>query len=544
MKIPHLKKIAVIALLSLGATAPTARAWNLDDCRYTNPVIWSDFPDPDVIRVGDTYYMVTTTMHLMPGCPILKSKDLVNWELASYVFDTLDDTPRYRLEGGTVYGVGQWATSLRYHDGKFYVLFSPNDHPYRSYIYTSESADGGWQLLGRCEHFHDSSMLFDDDGKVYVYSGTGQLSQLKPDLSGIDPEGINMKIFEPDAEETGLLEGSRAIKKDGKYYLLMISWPKDKPRRQVCYRADNITGPYEKKVILEDNFAGFPYVGQGCIVDDPEGNWWGMIFQDRNAVGRVLTLSPCRWIDGWPVIGDADGHVPAIYNKVIAGQKPTSLIADESFDGSMSPLWQWNHVPDRSAYSFTEAPGALRLHTSGKASSIYEARNTLTQRMEGPCCTGEVTLRTENMADGDVAGFGAFNGHSGLLSVKKENGRHYLVMHTATVNFRQNSREIESVDDTEIERVEIPKGKVRLRIEADFRLGSDMARFSYRTGKGKWKSIGAPFQMRFDYTRLFMGTRFAIYNYSTTDKGGWVDVTDFKYNRSDSNGEMACKAGL
>lgn len=99
-----------------------------------NPVIWADVPDPDVIRVGDDFYMVSTTMHLMPGCPIMHSKDLVNWEIINYVFDTLEDSPRYHLEGGTVYGKGQWATSLRYHDGMFYVLFSPNDAPFQSYI--------------------------------------------------------------------------------------------------------------------------------------------------------------------------------------------------------------------------------------------------------------------------------------------------------------------------------------------------------------------------------------------------------------------------
>ena len=271
---------------------------------FTNPVINADVPDMDVIRVGDNYYMMSTTMHLMPGAPVMRSKDLVNWEIISYVFDKLTDTSNYDLINGTVYGRGQWATSLRYYQGKYYVLFSPNDRPYRSYIYTATDPAGKWELLTRTQHFHDSSLFFDDDGRVYVFSGTGSLKELKGDLSDVKPDGVDMKIFERDETETGLLEGSRVVKHNGRYYLLMISWPKDGNRRQVCYRADKITGPYEKKVILEDKFEGFPYVGQGCIVDDEKGNWYGMIFQDRGGIGRVATLMPCRWIDGWPILGD------------------------------------------------------------------------------------------------------------------------------------------------------------------------------------------------------------------------------------------------
>ena len=162
----------------------------------------------------------------------------------------------------------------------------------------------GWTLHSRMKHFHDCSLSFDDDGRAYAFYGTGQVTELEPDLSGVKEGGLNITLPVRDEEEKGLLEGSRMLKHDGKYYLLMISWPNGGKRRQLCYRADKIDGPYEKKVILCDNFAGFPYVGQGTIVDDAEGNWYGVIFQDRGGVGRVLTLSPCRWIDGWPMLGD------------------------------------------------------------------------------------------------------------------------------------------------------------------------------------------------------------------------------------------------
>ena len=227
---------------------------------FSNPVIYADVPDMAMTRAGDDFYMISTTMHLMPGAPIMKSKDLVNWETVNYVFDKLTDHPRYDLIDGTVYGKGQWASSIRYNNGKFYVLFSPNDEPFSSYIYSAEDPEGEWTLVSRLKHFHDASLLFDDDGRVYVFYGTGELQELESDLSDIKKDGISKKIFERDSEEHGLLEGSQVIKHNGKYYLLMISMVWNEPgrvRREVCYRADHVAGPYEKKVILENEFQGY-----------------------------------------------------------------------------------------------------------------------------------------------------------------------------------------------------------------------------------------------------------------------------------------------
>ena len=333
--------LGIFCLMSADAINVGDKTGDNGDGTFTNPMLWTDVPDPDVIRVGDYYYMVTTTMHLMPGAPIMRSKDLVNWEIVSYLFDRLNETPNYDLKGGTVYGRGQWATSLRYHDGRFYAYFSPNDQPYKGFVYTTTDPSQGWTLWSRLPHFHDASLFFDDDNKAYVFYGTGQLRELKPDLSDVQPGGIDMRIFERDSTETGLLEGSRFIKYKGKYYLLMISWPAGGKRRQVCYRADHITGPYEKKVILEDSFGGFGYVGQGTIVNDPQDNWYGIIFQDRGGVGRVLTLMPCRWIDGWPMLGDSEGRVPTVMKKPVDGETATSLVVSDDFSESKLKLnWQ------------------------------------------------------------------------------------------------------------------------------------------------------------------------------------------------------------
>lgn len=524
-------KISLIAMLASLALPAVAAGDSVDG--FSNPVIWADVPDPDVIRVGDDFYMVSTTMHLMPGCPVMKSKDLVNWETIGYVFDTLNDTPRYDLEGGTVYGKGQWATSLRYHDGRFYVLFSPNDAPYKSYIYSAEDPAGKWELVSRTDHFHDSSLLFDDDGRVYVFYGGGQirLRELNPDLSGVKEGGVDTAVIFPDATETGLHEGSRVVKHNGKYYALVISWPAGKPRRQLCYRADNICGPYEKKVILESEFGGFPYVGQGCIVDDSEGGWWGMIFQDRGGVGRILTLNPCRWVDGWPMLGDENGKVPDFIAKTTVGVDGDGIVAaDEFSDGKKSLLWEWNHNPVDSAWSLTARPGYLRLSTSRIVGNIFEAPNTITQRMEGPVCEGIVKMDISNMKDGDVAGFAAINGDSGLLSVSREGGRRWLSAVASSVSLGKH-HEVVAVNDREMERVALTSDDIYLKINADFNPGRDIATFAYSTDGVNWTPIGSEFKMVFDYRRFFMGTRFAIYNYATATLGGHVDVDFFRYSK-------------
>ena len=504
--------------------------------QYRNPILYADVPDMSVCRAGDYFYMVSTTMHLMPGAPIMRSPDMKHWETISYVFPRIDDGPRYDLLEGTAYGQGQWASSIRYHDGKFYVWFTANGAPGRGFVYTATDPAGPWKLLSRPPHFHDGSLLFDDDGRVYLFHSTGHLTELKPDLTDVLPGGINQQIFERDADEQGLLEGSSVIKHNGKYYLLMISMDWSIPgrlRREVCYRADKITGPYEKKVILEDKFEGFPYVGQGCIVDDEKGNWYGMIFQDRGGIGRVATLMPCRWIDGWPILGDENGKVPQMMEKPVQGYPEKSLVVSDDFSDSTLKLnWQWNHNPINEAWSLTERPGFLRLRTNRVVDNLYLAPNTITQRMEGPQCSGVVTLDISNMKEGDVAGFSAFNGDAALLSITMENGKKCLTMSEISVSLDSSNKAVLGVKNEEKERVEINQPLIYLRIDGDFRLNRDIATCYYSLDNKNWVKIGTDFKMRFDYQRLFMGTRFAIFNYATKVLGGYIDVDSFNYKKN------------
>ena len=541
-----LSKILMLIAALMPATSMMADDYEtLKTEKIQNPMLWADVPDPDIIRVGDTFYLVSTTMHLMPGAPIMKSKDLKNWETIGYIFDRLTDSPKYDLQEGTAYGRGQWATSLKYHKGRFYALLAPNEQGPMgdTYIFTAEKAEGPWTILSRMRHFHDCSLFFDDDDRVYVVYGTGEMMELKADLSDVI-EGTHQQIFQREEDEKGILEGSRVIKHNGKYYLLMIShvYEPGRHRREVCYRADDIHGPWEKQVILESEFGGFSYEAQGTIVDTQDGDWYGIIFQDRGGVGRVLTVMPCRWINGWPMLGDENGKVPNEVRPLKSGEPETSIVkADDFSDTKLGLHWQWNHNPIDKAWSLSERPGFLRLKTNRIVQNLYLAPNTLTQRMEGPQCCGAIEMDLSKMKDGDRAGLAAFNSDTGALTIKKNGKKIVLEMSEQKVELTEREKAVTNVEEKVIESIELKQQKIWLRIDADFRPtggrfgGTDTATFYYSLDGEQWTKIGSDYRMSFDWRRFFMGSKFAIFCYATKKAGGYVDIDDFKYNKITQN---------
>lgn len=533
--------LTLAAALLLGAGA---------QAQIKNPMLWADVPDPDVIRVGDTFYLVSTTMHLMPGGPIMASKDLKNWETVGYIFDKLTDSPKYDLQEGTVYGRGQWATSLKYHDGKFWALLAPNEPGSMgdTYIFTAEKAEGPWTIHSRLRHFHDATLFFDEDGTPYVFFGTGEMCQLTRDLKGV-VEGSLRHYFQREADERGLLEGTRVIKHNGTYYALLIShvYAPGRHRREVCYRTKDLNGTWEKNTVLESDFGGFSYLAQGTIVDTPEGDWYGIMFQDRGGVGRVLTLSPVRWIDGWPQLGDENGKVPETMRPYRSGMPEKGIVCSDDFSGEKLGLhWEWNHNPIDNAWSLKERPGFLRLKTNRVVENLYLAPNTLTQRMEGPTCSGYIAMDISKMKDGDCAGLAAFNGDSGVLTIKKQGKKYVLEMSEQKVSLTDREKAVTNVEVKVIETVDLSaafksqtsKSKsqiIYLRLDGDFRPGQhDVANFFYSLDGENWTQIGTKnYRMIFDYRRFFMGTKFGIFNYATKKAGGYVDVDAFVFSKTE-----------
>lgn len=532
---------AVMSLLLLGSLSASAE-------QVQNPFIWADTPDPDIIRVDDYYYLVTTTMHVFPGGPIMRSKDLKHWETVSYLFDEIKDTPRYDLSQGTVYGRGQWATSLRYHKGTFWALFVANDDPHKSMVFKTTDPAKGWTLHSRLPAYHDSSLFFDDDDRVYVFSGSGniRLVELEKDLTDVKKGGVN-KVLELKGKPEGLHEGSRVIKHDGMYYLLCISWPRT-GRQEICYRSKNIEGPYDSKVILKSDFGGFPLAGQGTIVDGKHGEWYGVIFQDRGGVGRVLTLEPCSWIDGWPMLGNvSDGKIPEtvnIYDDDV--EVPAKTCSAQTLETGVTYTkdYQWNHnyvaanikavnccgkeiTPNKITPGSTLTLKSIMPEV--KDGGIFAARNTLTWRTWGPTCSDTITIDATKMMDGDCAGLSAFNGDAGVLYIKKENGKFFVTFSEESVQLTNNTKAITKVDRKETARVAVAKSKVKnikFVMNGDFHPGKDLADFYYSIDNGKtWKQIAKDYKMRFDYRRIFMGSRYAAFYYPTKTEGGTVKIT-------------------
>jgi len=496
--------------------------------KVTNPIIIADLPDPDIIRVGDTYYMVSTTMYVMPGGPILKSKDLYHWEIVSYIFDTIENNDIYNLQNGkNAYGKGQWATSLKYHNGMYYACFVCHDMK-RTYIYyTDDIEKSGWNRHVIENVYHDMSFLFDDDGKSYLIYGNGNIGivELKEDLSGIKEDGVNQILFRTPAENMRLrCEGCRAYKINGYYYLIFIDWPSTGHgrRRVVCYRSRELLGEYEWKVLLDDDM-GYKNRGiaQGPIIDTPHGEWYAVFFQDYGAVGRIPYLIPVKWENNWPVIGD-NGKVPQTFEVPFDEYPCKPLITSDSFNHTENVLdlrWQWNHNPDNSCWSFTERPGYLRLRTRNTASDILTARNTLTQRTIGPKCSFTVELETSGMNPGDYAGLVALQWHYGLVGVKVyEGGRKRILVTCRTTD--ELIREEESCL--------INTNRVFLKVTFDFEDGKDTAAFYYSEDGSRWHKAGNDLQMRYSL-RLFTGYRIGIYYYSGKEAGGFADFSNFCY---------------
>lgn len=496
----------------------------------TNPILWSDVPDVDVIRVGSSFYMISTSMHTMPGCPIMKSQNLTNWEIVNYVFDTLESNDAHNLfTGKNIYGQGSWAATLRYHNNTFYVAFSCNDTGC-FYIYqTTNIENGDWKHVRLEGIYHDPALLF-DESRVYVIYGNGEIyiTELTKDVTAIQPNGIHQLLFTTETTDIGLrCEGCHAYKIDDYYYLIFIEWPHGghKRRRQICYRSSELLGTYERQIILDDDM-GYHNKGiaQGAIFDTPDHKWYAMLFQDHGAVGRIPYLLPVTWTNGWPMLG-IEGKTPTELTLPLPSSTSHSLVISDDFNYSSNKLalnWQWNHNPDNTLWSVTERPGYLRLRTGYLTNSILSARNTLTQRTEGPSCNFITLMDTSNMASGDYAGLVALQSHFGIVGIKiSSTGQRYITM------------SINKGDGTEnvAEQTPFNSELVYLKIHFNFINSVDLANFYYSTDGINWITIGSTLKMLYTLDH-FMGYRCGLFNYATSQIGGYVDFKYLHYERS------------
>jgi beta-xylosidase len=488
-----------------------------------NPVIFADVPDMSMLRVGDTYYMSSTTMHMSPGVPILKSKDLVNWKIVNYAYDVLDTIDELTLRNGkNTYGKGSWASSIRYHNGSYYVsTFAQTTG--KTYVYSTKDIEKGPWIESSFEpSYHDNSLFFDDDGSIYMIYGNINLRivELNEDLSGTIV-GTDQVLIEntsaPSGPNSSLGEGSQLFKVKGKYYLFNITWPRGGMRTVVVHRADKITGPWEGRLALQDKG-----VAQGGLIDTPDGKWFAYLFRDYGSVGRIPYLVPVNWKDGWPVIG-IDGKVPDTLDLPASKGLIPGIVAPDEFnrrkgDRALPLVWQWNHNPDNKLWSVSQRKGYLRL-TTGRIDTIFvAARNTLTQRTFGPESSGSTSIDVKNMKEGDFAGLALLQRKFGLVGVMYNNGTKSIVMVNA-----------QSGKPVEVQSVPLAQEIAYLKAECNFRDRADAGNFFYSLDGNTWTSIGTQLKMEYSMPH-FMGYRFGLFNYATKTPGGFVDFDFFHIN--------------
>ncbi|MFA6402791.1 MAG: glycoside hydrolase 43 family protein [Salinivirgaceae bacterium] len=481
------------------------------DGTYTNPVIAADFPDPDVILVGDTYYMVTTTMFVFPGVTILKSNDLVNWEYCSNAVSRFDFSPCYNLDLCNRYGHGQWASSLKYHNGKFHVLFiTLNEGGFHC---IADKAEGPWEIHHLPRGFYDPGLFYDDDGKIYVAEGYGKISITEVD-SNLVAKSETKLVYTGDIR--GGLEGTHVYKINGYYYLYCTYGGLD--GIQVALRSKSIYGPYEQKIVISDSTPGVTFgIHQGALLQTKTREWWTILFVDMGPLGRFPSLQPVTWVDNWPMVG-AEGKGVVTYKKPNVGKEypkthlPTS---DEFNDTTLGMQWGWNHNPNPADWSFSQRKGFLRLTTGKVVKTLPEAPNTLTQRPftnrdQNIPSVASAKLEISNMKDGDVAGLAVFQNPYAFIAVNKENGYYQLIM----VN---NGEPIDSLP--------MQGETIYLRTLASNK--TKMATFEYSYDNINFTQLGNALQMEFNL-KVFTGNKFCLFNYATKGTGGYVDFDWFR----------------
>jgi beta-xylosidase len=502
---------AMLALCTTASATPR---------RYTNPILYADYSDPDIIRVGRDYYMVASSFHFSPGIPILRSRDLVHWTIIGHVLPRLPFAPEYDMPGphtltdaiskpigGTRYAGGVWAPSIRFHAGRFYVFFATPDEGI--FMASAARADGPWDAPVKVidqPNLEDPCPFWDDDGTAWlVHSrhGAGPLILHRMSSDGRRVLDAGTVIVE-DKARLPILEGPKLYKRNGYYYILAPFGGVEKGA-QVALRSRSITGPYEQRVVLGQGTTALQGPHQGGWVETPSGQGWFVHFNSTGAFGRISYLEPLTWRDGWPVIGAA-GQPVATFAVPDTGNAPTrdTLQESDEFSGKrLGPQWEWNHNPDDTRWSLTARPGFLRL-VAAPAEHLVTARNTLTQILQGPRARITARLDVARMRDGQRAGLSLFGVGPSWIGLVREAGRLRVTLANKGAETAGPAVEAHMVD---------------LRAEVG---PEQTVRYSYSIAGGPFRLMGDAIPLaRFSWWK---GSRPALFSFTRDAPGGSVDI--------------------
>lgn len=526
-------KILTLMIIFLGtAAASTASAqdyaprwgeWDRwGDCgdgTYRNPVIPSDYSDLDCIKVGKEYYAITSTFQFSPGVTLLRSEDLVNWTICGHAVPDLTQIgPELNWDRMNRYGKGIWAGTLRYHEGRFYIFFGTPDEGF--FMTSARRPEGPWEPLTQLMDtggWDDCTVMWDSDGKAY-FVGTHFADGYKTYLFDMAPDGKTIDTASARLINEGSgREASKLLKVGDWYYLIFSEHQWDKGRYVMAKRAKSITGPYDEERVLAPARRQYNEPNQGGIVEGPDGKWYFFTHHGTGDWGgRVASLLPVAWTDGWPMIGNTGEDAEAMTWSApmpCKGKKRFSIQTDDDFGSKRLGLqWQWNYQPRTDKFSLTERKGWLRLKAFAalQTNKLLYAGNTLTQR----CFRtrhSEVTVKMDisGMADGQRSGLCHFSSQSAAIGIVKEGGRCYI-------EYRHND------DCTKGDTV--PDGDIWFRSE----WGLDgVSRFSYSLDGRTFIPFGEEYTLCWGYYR---GDRIGIYCFNDKAESGYVDVDMFRYD--------------
>ncbi len=495
------QSLLVLALL-LAPVPAWAQAWRPEAGvgTYRNPIVFQDFSDPDVIRVGADFYMTASSFDQVPGLPILHSTDLVHWTVVNYALPRLPDAAFDRPQHGN----GVWAPSLRYHAGAFWIYYGDPDRGI--YLVKTRDVRGRWDppvLVKAARGWIDPAPLWDDDGNAYlVHAFARSRAGIKHrlDVVRMSRDGTRLldegaRVFE-DSLRHPTLEGPKLYKRNGWYYIFAPAGGVT-PGWQAVLRSRNILGPYEDRVVLAQGRSPINGPHQGGYVETPDGAGWFIHFQDRGPYGRVVHLEPVAWTNGWPVIGqdpDGDGTgEPVLEYPVPRVPRPSAAVVPQTSDDFAAPRlglqWQWSANPRAEWYSLSARPGWLRLYPRAlpdSARNLWDAPNLLLQKLPGPAFQADTRVHLAARAEGEAAGLVVMGGDYAYIALRRTPSGAQLVQVRALHADQGAAEEV-------VERVDLPSSTAVLRVRVT---DGAVCTFSYSVDGKRFRPVGAAFQAR------------------------------------------------
>lgn len=513
-----------------------SKVWVADngDGTYKNPIINADYSDPDAIRVGNDYYMISSSFEDVPGLPILQSKDLVNWKIIGHALNHLIPYEHFSTPH---HGEGVWAPSIRYHNGEFYIYYPDPD--FGIYLIKAKNISGPWSepvLVQAGKGLIDPCPLWDDDGTVYlVHAFAGSRAGIKSIIvvKKLNKEGtkvIDDGVLVYDGHESDpTIEGPKFYKRNGFYYVFApaggvpTGW-------QLVLRSKNIYGPYERKVVMDQGHSTTNGPHQGAWVTTQTGEDWFIHFQDKNEYGRVVHLQPMKWINDWPVIGedkDGDGKGEPVLKfkkpnvgKVYPIQTPQE--SDDFNDNKLGLQWQWMANPKPTWYFLNSSKGYLRLFSDklrDSARNLWDAPNVLLQKFpaEKFTVTTKLSFQPNSKLENEKAGLTIMGLSYSSLALKSKKDGIYLVYSVCKNADKGN-------EETETTITKLKDGKIYLRVEV---VGDGNCFYSYSLDgkiftKAAEKFIAEPGR--------WIGAKVGIFcvRDSQTNDSGWADFDWFR----------------